>query len=425
MQTGRCSAFKAAGSGDLSEKSNTDTTSSATLRFTHPRVDQESYMLRSICAAGLISGLCLTPLSAPALAQDTETLVFEGQTWEVSHAQAGEIHIGQFMDRDALYIRRGQAQLLDVDLADMVIDYSYAPTHQSGFMGVNWRIVDGSNAEQFYTRPHQSGQPDATQYQPVINGSTAWQIYAGPNDAAAVDIEAAVWSHIRIVAIGDQAEIYIDDMETPRLHIPDLRIDNAHGGLALFMSDRPWMPETGAWFSNVSIRATTDEDRLVGTPNEEPELPNGLITQWDVSDTFVETELDAGFDLSVDASSWTALPVENNGVANLARTSRRDNGNNTVLARVQVTAMEDTVRLMRFGYSDRIRLYLNGQQVYAGNAGWRARDHRHLGTIGFNDSVPLQLREGPNEIVAAISESFGGWGVAAAIEEQDGLQIAR
>jgi hypothetical protein len=376
-------------------------------------------MLRYLCAAALLAN------ASPASAQDDEIIMFEGQDWLISHSPAGTIETGEFADRQALYIRRGQASLEGVDLADLVLDYEYAPTHQSGFMGVNWRIVDGSNAEQFYTRPHQSGQPDATQYQPVINGSTAWQIHAGPNDATAIDIEAAAWSHVRIVAIGDQADIYIDDMDTPRLHIPDLRVDDARGSIALFMSDRPWMPDTGAWFSNVSVRATTDEDRLVGTPVEEPPLPSGLVTQWEVSNPFIETELDGSFDLPINASSWAGLTVENNGVANLARTTRRDNGNNTVLARIQVTSMEDTVRLMRFGYSDRIRLYLNGEQIYAGNAGWRARDHRHLGTIGFNDSVPLRLREGQNEIVAAVSESFGGWGVAAAIEDQDGLEMTR
>jgi hypothetical protein len=376
-------------------------------------------MLRYFCAAVVLA------YAHPALAQDSETLIFEDHEWRISHAPSGLIEIGEFAGRDALYIRRGQASRMDIDLADFVLDYAYAPTDQSGFMGVNWRIVDGNNAEQFYTRPHQSGQPDATQYQPVINGSTAWQIHAGPNDATAIDIEAAVWSHVRIVAIGDQADIFIDDMTTPRLHIPDLRIDNAHGGLALFMSDRPWMPDTGAWFSNVSIRATTPEDQLIGEAVEEPALPPGLVTQWDVSAPFAESDLDVGFNLPVDASTWTALSVENNGVANLARTSSRTNGNNSVLARFQIDSEHETVRLMQFGYSDRIRLYLNGEQIYAGNAGWRARDHRHLGTIGFNDSVPLRLRAGQNEIVAAVSESFGGWGVAAAIEDQDGLQLTR
>jgi hypothetical protein len=380
-------------------------------------------MFRPIRTTIIMGGLCLSPLLATAYAQDVETLTFEGQTWQIAHTDAGDVRTGEYMGRDALYIRRGQARLNDLDLADMVIDYSYVPTEQSGFMGVNFRDLGNNNLEQFYTRPHQSGQPDATQYQPVINGRTAWQLYAGPNDATAIDITADTWSHVRIVAIGDAADIYIDDMDTPAMHVPDLRIDAAHGTFSLFMSDRPWMPDTGVWFSNVTVRAATDADRLIGEAVEEPALPVGVIGQWSVSSAFAESTLDGQFTLPEQDLSWSELEPERNGVANLARVTAMEPGQNTVLASLSINSDDTTIREMSFGYSDRVRVYLNGQQIYAGNAQWRARDHRHLGTIAYVDKLPLQLSAGDNTLVFAVSESFGGWGVAAAIEDQDGLTI--
>ena len=384
-------------------------------------------MLRSIRSVSrtalLAGGLCLSPFMAPGYAQEIETLTFEGQTWQVFHGQAGEISTGQYMGRDALYIRRGQAQLSDIDLADMVIDYSYAPTEQSGFMGVNFRDLGDNNLEQFYTRPHQSGQPDATQYQPVINGRTAWQLYAGPNDATAVNINPDSWSHVRIVAIGDAADIYVDDMDTPIMHVPDLRIDGAHGGVSLFMSDRPWMPDTGAWFSNVTVRAANDADSLIGEAVEEPTVPDGVIRAWSVSNAFEESDLEGQFMLPEQSLTWSALASERNGVANLARVTPMSQGQNTVLASLSIDSEASTIREMSFGYSDRVRVYLNGQQIYAGNAQWRARDQRHLGTIAFVDRLPLRLDAGENTLTFAVSESFGGWGVAAALEDQDGLTI--
>ena len=44
-----------------------------------------------------------------------------------------------------------------------------------------------ANYENFYIRPHQSGNPDANQYQPVFNGSASWQLYYGPEYAAPVE----------------------------------------------------------------------------------------------------------------------------------------------------------------------------------------------------------------------------------------------
>ena len=41
------------------------------------------------------------------------------------------------------------------------------------------------------------------------------------------------------------------------------------------------------------------------------------------------------------------------------------------------------------------------------------RDYRFLGSIGWWDSVFLPLQAGRNELVVAVSEDLGGWGVQA------------
>ncbi|HVX52080.1 MAG TPA: hypothetical protein VHB48_18115 [Chitinophagaceae bacterium] len=37
--------------------------------------------------------------------------------------------------------------------------------------------------------------------------------------------------------------------------------------------------------------------------------------------------------------------------------------------------------------------------------------------MGFYDAVFLNLKKGDNEVVFAISEDFGGWGVMARLDE--------
>lgn len=356
-------------------------------------------------------------LTTPGWAQDAEGIAFGGHSWRVAAAPNGSVKAGNYLGRDALYISRGQAWRDDLDLGDVVIEYDIAPTMKSGFMGANFRASPAGNMEQFYIRGHLSGFDDATQYQPIHNGSSSWQIYGGPNHIQAVEFEPETWTSVRIVALGDAADIFVGQSDQPLLHVADLKATTRHGAFGLFMGDRPWIEGSGAWFSRVSVRAATDADRLLGRAREEPALPEGLIREWSVSSPIDEAQLVDRFDLVPDlGQGWQPLAVETNGIANLARLHRVAQGANTVLVRAVVQGQDGQIRRLRFGYSDRVKLYLNGQEIYAGNAGWRARDHRHLGTVTWVDTVPLRLKPGSNELVAAVSESFGGWGFTAAMD---------
>ncbi|GJL98309.1 MAG: hypothetical protein DHS20C06_21260 [Hyphobacterium sp.] len=374
--------------------------------------------MRILFAAALVAASL-----SPAPAQDLPTLTHDGQDWSVQ----GTAENRNFLGRDAIYVSRGVAWRGDLDLGDLVIEYDYASTHASGFIGVNFRLDEAAaSMEQFYTRPHQSGQDDATQYMVMINGGATWQLHAGPNEATAVDLPAREWVRVRIVAIGDRADIYVGDMETPLMHVPDLRFDGGHGPVGLYASDRPWITDSGAYFSNITIRPANEDDQIIGSPREVDPLPAGHISSFHVSSTFPEADVETAHWLgseALDRFDWTVLPTEDDGVANISRTTRLMDGNNTVFVRMQIQADEATSRVMRFGYSDRVRLYVNGDQLFYGNSGWRARDHRFLGTISYEDALILHLDEGENEIVAAVSESFGGWGFQAAIADQTGLSI--
>ena len=123
------------------------------------------------------------------------------------------------------------------------------------------------------------------------------------------------------------------------------------------------------------------------------------------------------------ALTWTPLPAEASGVANLARLHGVDETKNTVFARVTVTSDRAQVRKLRFGFSDRVRVYLDGRLLYAGDDGYTSRDYRFLGTIGTFDELYLPLEAGENELWFALSEDFGGWGLLAFFEDPSGLQL--
>ena len=150
-----------------------------------------------------------------------------------------------------------------------------------------------------------------------------------------------------------------------------------------------------------------------------------MITEWQFSSSFSEDDVSV---LSLDERmtddlTWQTLAAETNGIANIAKLIRPTRDANTVFARLKIDSDRAQMKEMKIGYSDRVRVYLNGKRVYAGSAGWRLRDYRFLGTVGFHDSVGLDLKRGDNELLVAISETFGGWAWAGAIEDRDNIRI--
>jgi len=62
-------------------------------------------------------------------------------------------------------------------------------------------------------------------------------------------------------------------------------------------------------------------------------------------------------------------------------------------------------------------VYLNGTLIYSGENMYQSRDYRYLGTIGLFDNIVLPLQPGDNELWFAVTESFGGWGIKARIND--------
>lgn len=379
-------------------------------------------MLRSMPFAVSLCAFLLATLGSAQELTESE-IDFENEKWKLESYGSGEAR--SHMGREAIFLERAQITLVGREFSEGVIEFDLAAEQASGFVGVNFRADDEGNSEQFYVRFHQSGRPDASQYLARLNGLASWQLHAGPNDAAAVVLGVNQWIPVRIMVAGDQADIFVRDMETPLLHVPRLRSDNDSGSLTFYAFDRPEMI-TGAYFSKLKVRPLNGKDEIVGKPREEPQVADTVIRTWQISSPLSEADLAGSFDLeSVKTAdlTWRPADVERNGILNIARYEKKAKEADTVLVRLGIRSENDTTRLLRFGYSDRVRIYVNGRQQFFGNAQWRSRDYRFLGTVGLHDAVPLHLETGDNVVIAAVSESFGGWGFVGQIESRDGLTL--
>jgi hypothetical protein len=326
-----------------------------------------------------LAGLAGLSLCA-SLVVASESIPFDSPRWQIA---AEENRIEEYKGKTSLVLRGGLALVADAEFTDGVIEYFCAFPDARAFVGATWRVQDAANREEFY-----------------------------------IPYEFDTWIPVKIIVSGDQAEVYVGGLETPALFIDDLKRDKASGAVGLAV------PNFGAVrfadFRYVSINAP----KLDGRVERERVTPAGAVTAWQVSDPFAEMVLEGSIEINPSQKNdlkWATLKSEPTGLANLSTVSVLTREANTVFARITVVSDRAQAKTLAFGYSDRLRLFLNDRLLYTGNNGYRTRDYRYLGTIGYFDAVTLPLQKGKNELWFAVSESFGGWGVQAAFEDTEGL----
>jgi hypothetical protein len=133
---------------------------------------------------------------------------FDPGAWRI---QADGHRFEKHLGRPSLFLHGGFAFLDDVELTDGVLEFDVAFGPERSFVGGIWRVQHDENFEWFWLRPHQSGNPDATQYAPCFNGLAGWQLYHGERYSAPVAYRFGEWTRVRIAFAGDRADILVGE----------------------------------------------------------------------------------------------------------------------------------------------------------------------------------------------------------------------
>jgi hypothetical protein len=365
--------------------------------------------------------LFLLALPAATAAQPPE-IRFADRTWSVA---GGEVKVERYLDEDAVRFRSGAIVLSDLKFENGTIEFDVATTGHRSFIGVAFRIHDDDSYEDFYLRPHNSGRFDATQYTPVFNRISAWQLY--PEYNASVEIPSERWLHVRLEISGPRMRAFVGGGDEPILVVNDLKCGHRQGAVALKSS----FPAAGlpadlypTAFANFKLTPTESG----GTYKEEAAPDPKYIGRWAISAALpsfggpvseIAREALAG-------DGWDVVNSEASGLVNLARYRAIPVGSRqaTLFARVVVRSDRDQVKKLNFGFSDRGSIFLNDQILFSGDNTYMSRSQRYLGVVTIdNDAVYLPLQQGENELVFAVSESFGGWGLTARFEDLDGISV--
>ena len=191
----------------------------------------------------------------------------------------------------------------------------------------------------------------------------------------------------------------------------------AAGALALTAGRTP------VRYANFSYRKDNNVT-LRGEIKEAPPAPAGTILDWTVSNAFSVSEIDDQLTLPkqlVKSLTWQSLDCEADGLLNVARLAVISENTDAVFTKTTINSPRKELRKLNIAYSDVAYVYLNGELQYTGGNQFRSRDYRYLGTIGYFDTVVLNLKKGKNELLIGLKENFGGWGVKAQLVEPEGM----
>ena len=385
-------------------------------------------MPRPFRLAGSSFLLLVLATEQPAAQSPTSARVVELPLDPSAWTATDSLRADTFLGRRALYIDRGAAIAPGSDLRGGTLSFDMAATGQSTFLGVLFHARSPKDAEVVFFRVGESGTEDAVQYAPALNSITsAWQVYHGPGANAAAELPRERWIPVRIELAGDSATIFVGDSSAPTLVVPRLagtggrRVGVWAGGFG-----------RGAWFSNLRYARASEP---AATPARA--APAGTIVEWELSQAFDASELTPGTLPDLSRATWERVRAEPQGhvlvnryreapIARLpvdpaTRRVLRDSvmtgrvpGSKVVLARAVIEAERDEVRRMRFGFSDGVVVYANGQPLFFG---MNPQFFLGQGIMQWEgQAVYLPLRRGRNEIVLAVTEFTGGWAFFGRIE---------
>lgn len=344
-----------------------------------------------------------------------EIIPLDTSLWDI---KAQSYILENYKGNEAIYLQNGSATAKNTSFLNGTIEFDIFLTERQAFPGVNFRISESGNSEHFYLRPHQSGNPDANQALSVINGIGAWQLYFGETYSFVYHYNFDDWTHVKLIVNGDKAQVFLDYTEKPNLSWI-LKHEAKAGGISIGGGFAPMH------YANLNI--DPDANELIDFEIIQNEPVEGAIQEWSVSDKFEEQRLKNldSLDFLISERKWgNTIEIDETSAANLSWIhSRYGSPGNTVFVKLEITSDIDQVKLFEFGYSDRVVAVLNGSPIYGGNNLWRSRDYRYLGTIGLFDAIYLNLKKGKNQLLFAVSEDFGGWGIMGKFVDSSGIKV--
>ena len=327
---------------------------------------------------------------------------------------------------DGIFIGPAQVVLKDVEFATGTIEFD-VELADFFLSTIYFRRENATNSELFYLRKYRADNPtgpDGIQYTTLTKGVALWDLY--PDYQAPATFYNEGWNRVKLVVSEKRMRVYVNDMEVPSITIPELMGDSEAGGIAF---------EGGGIFANLSIKHGVTNGLNKDAAFDPVKEDIRYLHHWQVSEPF---DLPPGREmvsamlfrahsdhLPDEQTKWHKLEAERSGLVNLSRLFGKSDERRAAWLKTTIHSNIDQQRMMDFGFSDEVWVLLNDQLVYVDKNLYSNPIMKHpFGQMTINDtSFSLPLKEGENELLIGVANSFFGWAIMARLRNMDGIVL--
>jgi hypothetical protein len=229
---------------------------------------------------------------------------------------------------------------------------------------------------------------------------------------------------VKLVVSGQRMNVFINGTSSPTLKVGKLEGDLLEGGLML---------EGPGVFANLTV-APGAVAGLPSKPEKDPTQNDGrYLRSWQMSPYthLADDHQPSLADLPSPDASWRVLNAEQGGLINVSREfglPLARPGRALVWLKTTVTSSKDQTKTVQVGWNRELWVFVNGTQVFADKNLYQPPSARKTpdGRCSLdNGTLSLPLKQGSNEIVAAVANNFYGWAVVMRLEDAKDVSLAR
>jgi len=214
---------------------------------------------------------------------------------------------------------------------------------------------------------------------------------------------------------------YVNDMMRPVVEIPRLEGNTSKGAIAF---------EGECVVSNLVVKAGQTENLSPLAGVDLTDHDPRYIRNWYVSKP-VETP--KGIDFSTEflpkpEESWEPIGSERMGLINLTRKFGGHEGKRKIVwLKVTVESKIEQKKKISLGFSDEVWVFLNGRHLYVDKNLYGSPIMKQpVGRLSLeNSSFEMPFKQGKNEILIGVANSFFGWGIVARLENMGGVSLLK
>lgn len=315
----------------------------------------------------------------------------------------------------------GVVELKDTQFKDGTIEFDVESTIEDS-PSIYFHRKDDKEQEVFYLRLARANNKlanDAVQYAPVIGGVVMWDMY--DQYQASAHTMVGQWNHIKLVISGLQMLVFVNDMNNPTLMIPKLEGNVTEGKIAF---------EDPSIIANLIIKPNLTEGLSPLAGFDLTKHDAYFLRNWKLSEPiFLPAGQEPLFNkLPVDSDFVGNIEAERMGLINLTRQFGKTPERRMVCLKLKFYSERMQSKKMQLGFSDDVWVFVNNQFAFSDknnyhNANARKYPDGRISTL--NSSFSINLKEGENELLIAVSNSFYGWGIIPRLEDLKGISFIK